>query len=75
MSATLRIPFAMGSRGTAMSVSATGFPSPLWAFEGCIVEVLRELGLMEVGDSTPTPNPSPQGGGGSAGGLRRRERP
>ena len=33
------------------------------SFEGCIVEVLRELGLMEVGDSTPTPSPSPQGGG------------
>jgi very-short-patch-repair endonuclease len=34
------------------------------SFDGCIVELLRELGLMEVGDSTPTPNPSPQGGGG-----------
>jgi very-short-patch-repair endonuclease len=34
------------------------------SFEGCIVELLRELGLMDVGDSTPTPGPSPQGGGG-----------
>jgi very-short-patch-repair endonuclease len=33
------------------------------SFEGCVVEILYELGLME--DQTiPTPNPSPQGGGG-----------
>jgi very-short-patch-repair endonuclease len=34
------------------------------AFDGCIVEILHALGLMEE-QVTPTPNPSPQGGGGS----------
>jgi very-short-patch-repair endonuclease len=34
------------------------------SFEGCIEEILRELGLIEPGSDTPTPNPSPQGGGG-----------
>ena len=33
------------------------------SFEGCIVEILHALGLMEE-QGTPTPNPSPQGGGG-----------
>jgi len=33
------------------------------SFEGCIVAVLHELGLM-ADKITPTPNPSPQGGGG-----------
>jgi len=33
------------------------------SFEGCIVSLLHELGLMED-KITPTPNPSPQGGGG-----------
>ena len=31
------------------------------SFDGCIVEVLQALGLMDSGDVTPTPNPSPQG--------------
>jgi very-short-patch-repair endonuclease len=34
------------------------------AFEGCIEEILRELGLMGTVKDTPTPSPSPQGGGG-----------
>ena len=33
------------------------------AFDGCIVEILRELGLVSLSEDTPTPNPSPQGGG------------
>ncbi len=33
------------------------------SFEGCIEEVLRELGLMGCDRYTPTPTPSPQGGG------------
>ena len=32
------------------------------SFEGCIVEILHALGLMED-STTPTPYPSPQGGG------------
>ena len=31
-------------------------------FDGCIEELLRALGLIEM-KSTPTPSPSPQGGG------------
>ncbi len=37
------------------------------SFEGCIEEILRELGLMMTSENTPTPNPSPQGGGGLCG--------
>jgi len=33
------------------------------AFDGCIVEILRDLGLFPEAENTPTPNPSPQGGG------------
>ncbi len=33
------------------------------AFNGCVVEILAELGLMDGSESTPTPHPSPQGGG------------
>ena len=38
------------------------------SFDGCIEEILGELGLLS--EDTPTPYPSPQGGGG-----RRRQRP
>jgi very-short-patch-repair endonuclease len=34
------------------------------AFEGCIEEILRELGLMGTVKDTPTPSASPRGGGG-----------
>jgi len=34
------------------------------SFDGCVTEILAELGLMT---DTPTPNPSPQGGGGQVG--------
>jgi very-short-patch-repair endonuclease len=33
------------------------------SFDGCVEEILHEIGLMGDG-TTPTPNPSPQGGGG-----------
>jgi very-short-patch-repair endonuclease len=33
------------------------------SFDGCIEQILSELGLMKLGSYTPTPNPSPQGGG------------
>jgi very-short-patch-repair endonuclease len=33
------------------------------SFDGCIEEILGELGLMHGRENTPTPNPSPQGGG------------
>ncbi|MGN6583014.1 MAG: endonuclease domain-containing protein [Rhizobiaceae bacterium] len=35
------------------------------SFDGCVEEILCELGLMGARADTPTPNPSPQGGGGS----------
>ncbi|MEN7450394.1 endonuclease domain-containing protein [Mesorhizobium sp. CCNWLW179-1] len=34
------------------------------SFDGCVEEILRELGLMPDLEITPTPSPSPQGGGG-----------
>jgi very-short-patch-repair endonuclease len=38
----------------------------LWdSFDGCIEQILSELGLMKLGGDTPTPNPSPQGGAGT----------
>ena len=39
------------------------------SFDGCVEEILRELGLMTEVEDTPTPNPSPQGGGGLGGGF------
>ena len=38
------------------------------AFDGCVEEIMRSLGLMDERSRTPTPSPSPQGGGGP--GLR-----
>ena len=36
------------------------------SFDGCVEEILGQLGLMGSASSTPTPNPSPQGGGRAA---------
>ena len=33
------------------------------SFDGCIEQILGELGLMKLVGDTPTPSPSPQGGG------------
>jgi very-short-patch-repair endonuclease len=34
------------------------------SFDGCIEQILSELGLMKLGSDTLTPDPSPQGGWG-----------
>ncbi|PSJ64944.1 hypothetical protein C7I84_04190 [Mesorhizobium ephedrae] len=62
MSRDLRRDEWLASQGYKVLRLTTGELSD--SFEGCIIEILHALGLMENQEGTPTASPTPQGGGG-----------